>query len=118
MSIPALITQLQQTPNSVEFNQVMNAIANNFDYSATRFSNGPELINEAGTNEGSCKIFAFAQLMQLDPTQTLACFGRYYRDDVLLHPEGNDHANIRAFIKHGWQGIQFEGVALVNRENA
>ena len=69
-------------------------------------------MNEAGTNEGSCKIFAFAQLHHLSEQATLACFGQYYREDVLQNPQGNDHGNIRNFIKQGWQGITFESDVL------
>lgn len=115
MSLTSLLQQLQQAPNSVEFDQVMAVIAEHYDYSPTHFSNGPDVVNEAGSNEGSCKIFAFAQLNNLDPAQTLACFGKYYRDDVLQHPEANDHGNIRAFMVHGWDGIKFEGKALLAR---
>jgi hypothetical protein len=39
-------------------------------------------------------------------------FGDYYRKDVLEHPEGSDHANIRQFIRDGWQGIQFDSDVL------
>ena len=59
---------------------------------------------QQGENSGSCKIFAFAQLHHLDEASTLACFGAYYRDDVLKHPQGSDHQNIRQFINTGWQG--------------
>ncbi len=99
----------------VEFEQTMAVIEDNFDYSPTSFRNGvgdDHLINDAGQNAGSCKIFAFARLQQLDPGQTLALFGRYYREDVLAHPEAQDHQNIRTFIRHGWAGIRFEGEAL------
>ncbi|HAB55541.1 MAG TPA: type III effector, partial [Cellvibrionales bacterium] len=34
--------------------------------------------------------------------------GKYYRDDVLGNPSGDDHANIRNFILDGWLGIQFD----------
>lgn len=111
MSIEELIVQLNNTPESVSFEQVMETITTHYSYTPTRFTNG-EQINEAGTNEGSCKIFAFAQLNRLNQTQTLACFGRYYRKDVLHNPEGDDHGNIRNFMQHGWEGITFEGVAL------
>jgi len=33
----------------------------------------------------------FAQLQQLSQAETLACFGKYYREDVLQNPEGDDH---------------------------
>lgn len=90
-------------------------IDDNYSYVATRFSNGLDddrLVNEAGQNEGSCKIFAFAKLHDLDVQQTLHCFGRYYRNDVLSNPAGDDHLNIRNFMKHGWNGIHFDGEAL------
>lgn len=107
-----LITHLKTEPSTVEFTQVMKVIEENYNYSPQTFHNG-EVTNEAGTNEGSCKIFAFAQLQQLNKEQTLACFGQYYRDDVLAHPEGDDHANIRQFIKSGWDGIHYTGKALI-----
>ena len=69
------------------------------------------VINEAGKNEGSCKIFYFAKLMQLDEISTLKCFGRFYQD-VLNTPNGTDHMNIRNFMKDGWKGIAFAGQAL------
>ncbi|MEP1447388.1 MAG: HopJ type III effector protein [Paraglaciecola sp.] len=46
------------------------------------------MINQAGTNEGSCKIFYFSKLQKLTENQTLALFGSYYRDDVLANPKG------------------------------
>ena len=110
-TLAALLTQIQQQEQSVEFEQVMQAIKDNYNYQPTSFNNG-ELVNEAGTNEGSCKIFYFAQLNELSQQQTLACFGRYYRDDVLNNPTGDDHGNIRNFMKTGWQGIKFKAVAL------
>jgi len=73
------------------------------------------VINEAGNNEGSCKIFAFGQLARLSEAETLTCFGQYYRDDVLNNPHSNDHANIRMFIKYGWQGINFDSEALIKK---
>lgn len=106
-----LLTQLNQQDINIEFSQVMQVITDNYQYQGAQFING-ELINEAGTNEGSCKIFYFAQLHQLNQQQTLACFGRYYREDVLENPTGVDHGNIRNFMKTAWQGIEFKSVAL------
>lgn len=31
---------------------------------------------------------------------------------VLNDPDGDAHANIRSFMKHGWDGITFSGPAL------
>lgn len=98
----------------VEFQETIAVIAEYYDYQPTEFSNGLQqtVVNEAGRNEGSCKIFAFAKLHQLTVEQTLALFGDYYRQDVLGNPAGNDHQNIRNFMRDGWDGIVFEGEVL------
>lgn len=111
MRVPELIERVRSNPDSIEFEQVMQVIEENYHYTPTRFRNG-DVINEAGTNEGSCKVFAFGQLNGLSEMETLALFGRYYREDVLGNPAGEDHANIRNFILDGWLGITFDGVAL------
>ena len=104
--------------DSLDFEDSMAVIEANYNYTPTRFSNGLGegfLVNEAGTNEGSCKIFAFAQLNKLNDAQTLACFGRFYRNDVLENPQGKDHGNIRNFMQHGWAGVQFDQPALTEK---
>jgi len=103
-----------KTGQAVDFQDTMAVIAKYYHYQATEFSNGLEqsLINEAGHNEGSCKIFAFAKLHRLTVEQTLALFGDYYWKDVLNNPEGQDHQNIRNFMRDGWEGIVFKGEAL------
>lgn len=106
------IEALRSHPESIQFSDVIAFIMQHYEYQPTRFSNG-EIINEAGKNEGSCKIFAFAQLQCLSVPDTLALFGQHYREDVLNNPSGSDHANIRNFMKHGWKGIHFEGKALI-----
>jgi len=60
-------------------------------------------------------LFSFAKLQGLTEEQTLACFGIYYRDDVLKNPDADNHQNIRNFIKTGWAGIEFDDLALVAR---
>lgn len=102
---------------AVDFQETMTVIADAYDYQPTEFSNGIQqpLINEAGQNEGSCKIFAFARLHGLTQIQTLALFGNYYRKDVLENPEGRDHQNIRIFMRDGWDGIVFKGDALTTK---
>lgn len=76
-----------------------------------------EVVNPAGTNTGSCKIFYFAQLHSLPTADTLRLFCEHY-EDVLQTPDGDSHANIRAFMKHGWSGIHFSGPALRPRSPA
>lgn len=106
-----LLAQLKQNPEQINFTDVMAAIGADYDYQPSAFSNG-NTQNEAGTNEGSCKLFAFAQIHQLEPQATLALFGDFYRKDVLENPAGDDHANIRNFMQTGWQGIKFDKPAL------
>lgn len=96
-----------------DFEDTQSVIAELYAYTPAAFRNG-ELTNEAGQNEGSCKIFAFAKDQNLDQEATLRCFGRFYQD-VLNTPEGVDHGNIRNFMQHGWDGIKFESVALVKK---
>lgn len=114
MKLTALLTQLKTQPETTEFADVIATIEANYDYQPAAFKNG-ETFNAAGENGGSCKIFAFAQLQQLSPSETLHCFGDYYRKDVLENPEGSDHANIRNFIRFGWEGIAFESNALTEK---
>lgn len=111
MSINNFIAQLTNSPESIGFQYTIATIEAHYDFTPTAFQNG-ELHNAAGQNSGSCKLFSFAQLHQLTPAQTLACFGDYYRIDVLQHPDATDHQNIRNFIQFGWDGIRFEGQVL------
>ena len=111
MTLEQLLNQLNSDMNSVAFADVIAVIDANYVFTETAFSNG-DTQNGAGQNNGSCKIFAFSQLNKLSNQQTLACFGDYYRVDVLQNPEGEDHQNIRNFMVTGWAGIKFEGEAL------
>ena len=118
MKLEQLLEQLDSKPENTEFQDVIEVIDDNYRYTPTRFTNGQgesAIINEAGENEGSCKIFSFADINGLTEEQTLNCFGRYYRDDVLNNPDGTDHQNIRTFIKHGWEYVDFEKTALDKR---
>jgi hypothetical protein len=114
MSLASFIEKVKNN-EAVSFDETIAVITDHYDYQPTEFSNGLNdqlLVNQAGTNEGSCKIFAFAQLNQLNQQQTLNLFGDYYRLDVLNNPDGTGHQNIRNFIKFGWDGIRFNGEAL------
>ena len=114
MTIATLLAQLHSDPDSIAFPQVIETINAHYNYTPTQFNNGSGadcVVNAAGTNEGSCRIFAFAQLNRLSEAETLACFGQFYRD-VLSTPNGSDHANIRTFMRHGWNGIKFDDLAL------
>ncbi len=116
--LPLLLNTIKKTPQAVEFDDVINVIDDNYSYTPMLFHNGANadcIINQAKENEGSCKIFSFALLHQLTEPQTLNCFGKYYRDEVLNYPDDTNHANIRTFIKYGWEHIQFDGNALTRK---
>jgi len=111
MKLDTFLNKLNTSPATVEFTETMATVEANYNFTETKFSNG-KTVNESGQNSGSCKLFAFAKLNNLDKEQTLACFGVYYREDVLQHPDADDHQNIRNFMIYGWDGICFEGEAL------
>ena len=116
ITLQDLKTQLQNQADTIEFADIIELIHQLYDYTPTRFTNGEggnAVINLSGTNEGSCKIFAFAKLQGFSKEETLMCFGAYYRNDVLKNPEASDHANIRSFMQYGWSGITFDELPLI-----
>ena len=115
MSISALLAKLSSNPEDVQFDEVISVIDENYDFTPCSFSNGG-MMNESGQNNGSCKIFAFAQRHNLTEQQTLHCFGDYYRQDVLASPGNSNHQNIRNFMVTGWSGIRFDGIPLQDKQ--
>ena len=111
MTVSEFIEKLKTDARNVSFEETIAVIDANYSFTPTAFSNGNQ-INKERENNGSCKIFAFAKLNQLNQLQTLTCFGSCYFDDVLKNPEGIDHQNIRNFIEFGWDGIHFENEPL------
>lgn len=109
MTLNELLEELNRQP--VDFKKVIEVIETEYSFTPTRFINGSQ-INEANTNNGSCKIFAFGQLHGLSEQATLNAFGDFYTQDVLQNPNGSDHQNIRNFMQSGWKGVTFDGQAL------
>ena len=109
MTIQELNALLTEKP--VDFKVVMEVIDSHYEFTPTAFKNG-NTNNDANTNNGSCKLFSYAKINQLDKQSTLNAFGDYYTVDVLKNPTGDDHQNIRNFIEFGWNGIEFSGEAL------
>ena len=97
----------------VPFTEVIQFIENDYEHQPTAFKNG-ETYNEATQNQGSAKVFAFAKINELSPADTLYLFAEHYKS-VLENPAGSDHQNIRQFMANGWDGITFEGEALVKK---
>jgi hypothetical protein len=106
-----LINKIKNKSETVTFNEVIECVEANYNFTPTKFTNG-DLTNDAGQNSGSCKLFAFAKQHKLNQQQTLHCFGDYYRKDVLADPNGDGHQNIRNFMKTSWDGIKFNNEAL------
>ena len=109
--LPALITALKE--KTIAFTDVIAFIETHYQHQPTAFKNG-DAYNEATQNQGSAKVFAFAQLNNLNAADTLYLFAEHYQS-VLANPTGTDHQNIRQFMAHGWPGIFFEGEALLAR---
>lgn len=106
--------RIKLADNSVMFAETLALVEKWYDVLGTAFTNGldsEQVKNEKGQNEGSMKVFALGRLNGFTPEQALACFGEHYRD-VQATPDGEDHQNIRQFMRHGWAGIQFESVPM------
>ena len=110
MPLTDYISTLRENPSALTFEDTLAVIDGHYDFTPRAFKNGP-VDNAAGTNNGSCKVFSFATLHGLTQTQALAMFAQHYQN-VLDEPNGETHANIRAFMKHGFDGLVFEGEAL------
>lgn len=111
MTLDTFFTTLNSAPDTIQFSDAIAVIEAHYEFTPTAFQNG-SIKNEAGQNSGSCKLFSFAKLHELTEQQTLACFGDYYRIDVLQHPDAQDHQNIRNFMQYGWSGIHFDNQPL------
>ncbi|WNH14096.1 HopJ type III effector protein [Thalassobellus suaedae] len=114
MTIETFINKLRSTPKAIAFSETMEVIEANYLFTPTAFKNGG-LQNDAGQNSGSCKLFAFAKLQNFTKEETLACFGQYYFDEVLLDPNGTGHQNIRNFMNTGFDGLVFENESLIQK---
>ncbi|MFD2908331.1 HopJ type III effector protein [Flavobacterium ardleyense] len=106
----SILKEKVQNSEVLVFSEVIHSIESYYSFTPTSFTNG-ELSNEAGTNNGSCKVFSFAKEHNLDVSETLFMFGEHYQK-VLQTPNEDDHQNIRNFIKSGWKGVRFSGNAL------
>lgn len=108
-----LLSSLKE--NAATFNEVVQFIETYYQHQPTAFKNG-DAYNEATQNQGSAKVFAFAQLNNLNEADTLYLFAEHYQS-VLNTPDSADHQNIRQFMANGWSGIVFEGTALISKNN-
>ncbi|AXI03243.1 HopJ type III effector protein [Aquirhabdus parva] len=103
-----LLNRIDQ--GQAQFSDVLEFINQRYDFTPTAFNNG-SVHNAAGENSGSCRVFAFAKLHHLSDLDTLKLFAEHYQA-VKATPAGEDHQNIRNFIRYSWAGLVFEGQAL------
>lgn len=80
-------------------------IYDKFAITPVPFKNGG-LENKTGENSASAAIFAYAAEMGLSDGETLELFGEHLQA-VTNNPDGNDHENIRQFMKTGHNGIEY-----------
>tara|TARA_B100001063_G_scaffold238754_1_gene261318 strand:+ start:412 stop:768 length:357 start_codon:yes stop_codon:yes gene_type:complete len=115
MLLNDFLQQLADNPKSIQFSDTMAVIEANYDFTVCGFNNHG-LLSSASENNGSCKIFAFAKLNDLSKQNTLDCFGKFYREDVLQNPKADDHMNIRTFMlapeATPFLGLSFDGEPL------
>ncbi len=102
------LTQLTQP--DFQFETTLAFIENNYNFTPSAFNNGG-VINSAEQNQGSCKVFALATLLNFSKDQTLACFGQHYRD-VVATPNVDNHHNLRRIVKEDVDNISFDQFPL------
>ena len=110
LSVQNYIASLERGRSELNFTQTLAVIDGHYCFTPTGFKNG-SVINAAGENSGSCKVFSFAKLHELSQGMTLAMFAEHYQN-VLDNPTLDNHANIRAFMISGFDGVVFDDEAL------
>jgi hypothetical protein len=111
--ITTFLERLRQTPETIQFAEVIALIDSHYNHTPTAFVNGTAK-NQASENQGSAKVFSFARLHGLNETETLHCFAEHFRA-VSAHPTGDDHQNIRQFMASGWEGIELPNSCLTTK---
>ena len=76
MTVLELIHQVKQA-EVLMFSEVLSTIDASYNFTPTKFKNG-SVINEANTNNGSCKVFSFAKLHNLNSSETL-----FYLENII-----------------------------------
>jgi hypothetical protein len=114
MTLDEFLEKVKSEPETVTLDVALKVIEENYEFSPVGFSNGG-VKYEAGQNIKTCQLLAFGEIHGLTKSQTLSCYGSFYRTDVLGHPDGTDHEPIRKFMKHGWKGVKFDSRALKSK---
>lgn len=101
----------QLTEPDFLFSTTLEFVEQWFEFNPTAFHNG-NVQNSAEQNQGSCKVLALAEYLNLDNQQTLLCFGEHFRD-VLATPDVDNHHNLRRLQRDGRTNIQFDQFPLI-----
>jgi hypothetical protein len=138
----------EMSGDSLMFEEFIALCDEQYEYGLIEFKNG-EVINKPGENDGTAKVLSYAALAGFDKDMTLKVsrmvilwqfvrretifssyilpgtialiqlWGQYYRD-VIATPDGNDHPNIRNFLKVSRCPLEFRDrrvLSLTVREN-
>jgi HopJ type III effector protein len=109
-------SNVEMDSSSLMIEAVLELINEHYETQLLEYTVG-DVLNKQGENEKSGQILSYAALSNLNKDTTLKLFGQHYRS-VLATPDGTDHANIRNFMKYGWDGVPFEnGIALTRKNN-
>lgn len=108
-------SNVEMDGSDLTFEETIEIIDKFYESQLLEFKNG-DIVNNQGENEGSAKLLSYAALSNLDKETTLKLWGQYHRE-VLKDPEGSSHANIRNFMKYGWDGVPFENGIALTRKN-
>ena len=95
------------------FSTTLAFIESWYEFTPTAYDNGG-VVNQADQNQGSAKVFALGQLLNLTKEQTLLCFGEHYRD-VVATPEVDNHHNLRRVLREDTSNINFDKFPLKSR---
>jgi len=106
----------QLSQDDFQFETTLAFIEQHYNFTPSAFNNGG-VENSAEQNQGSCKVFAVAELLQLSQQQALACFGQHYRD-VAATPAVDNHHNLRRVLKEGLADIRFDNFPLELKNKA
>ena len=105
---------LEMSGDDLMFEEFIELCDAEYEDGLIEFKNG-DIVNKPGENHGSAKVLSYAALADFDKEMTLKLWGQYYRE-VKANPDGDDHQNIRNFMKYGWDGVDFyAGIALTKK---
>jgi len=105
---------LEMSGDDLMFQEFIDMCDEQYEDGLIEFKNG-DIVNKPNENHGSAKVLSYAALADFDKETTLKLWGQYYRD-VKATPDGDDHQNIRNFMKYGWDGVDFyAGIALTKK---